>query len=254
MSSSSGSTSHTLTLERQTTTPADDGLPLTETSNEIIVAIDKNDDEKLKSLLDNTHGDPNINKIHIEGAGHVNLLTKAIEKNSEKVFRHLLTRQGIDVNAIAIFNNMGYRPLHIAAFKGEPIYTTLLLENGANVNAVNNEGNTPLHMAILALKKRPRFEVVQVLLDNGAIFNIRDYYGKTPVDLINEIDTSVLSEDLVEGITKIKERFLACAAGEVANTCAQSGGRSSRKSKTKSKRSHKKIRRRRRSKKQSSKK
>lgn len=254
MSSSSGSTSHTQKLKRQTTTPADDGLPLTETSNEIIVAISKNDDEKLESLLDNTHGDADINKIPIGGARHVNSLTLAIEKNSEKVFRHLLTRQGIDVNAIAIFNNEGYRPLHIAAFKGEPIYTTLLLEKGADLNAVDNDGNSPLHAAILAVKQRPRFEVVKVLLDNGAIFNKYNNKLETPVDLINSIDTSKLSKDLVEGITKIKDLFLACAVGETANFCAQSGGRASRKSKTKSKRSHKKIRRRRRSKKQSSKK
>lgn len=55
-------------------------------------------------------------------------------------------------------------PLHIAAFNGNIRLIRLLIENGADVNAVDEMGRTPLKMA------RSRFnkEAEKILLEHGA--------------------------------------------------------------------------------------
>lgn len=52
------------------------------------------------------------------------------------------------------------------------------IEAGANVNAKDKDGDTPLHLAV-------RFNdlgLVQLLLKNGADPTIKDMYGETPLD------------------------------------------------------------------------
>jgi len=46
----------------------------------------------------------------------------------------------------------GATPLHYAAFNGHKDLTVLLLANKADVNATDNEGETPLHMAVEGYK------------------------------------------------------------------------------------------------------
>ena len=61
---------------------------------------------------------------------------------AEKVCKWL--RRGADVNAQ---NDDGVTPLHFAALLNKPVLARLLLEHGANPNLANNEGETPLDWA-----------------------------------------------------------------------------------------------------------
>ena len=54
----------------------------------------------------------------------------------------------------------------------------MLIEKGANVNAKNNYGSTPL---LFALKNKCSFETIQLLIDKGADVNAKDNNNKTPI-------------------------------------------------------------------------
>jgi cytohesin len=70
----------------------------------------------------------------------------------------------------------GNTPLHEAAAAGQPAAARALLQRGADVNAVNDSGATPLHKAIGSP------EVAAVLLDGGADTNACDIRGRTPLN------------------------------------------------------------------------
>jgi ankyrin repeat protein len=58
-----------------------------------------------------------------------------------------------------------------------------LIHKGANVNAVNSNGDRPLHSAILNFEtgRGSSIEIVRLLLDLGADVNAADYFGETPL-------------------------------------------------------------------------
>jgi len=91
----------------------------------------------------------------------------------EKV-KKLLDR-GADVNAR---DKDGWTPLHWASVHGHLDVIKLLVERGADVNA-SNHGWTPLHEAA----SRGHLNVVKFLVERGADVNARDREGRTPLDL-----------------------------------------------------------------------
>ena len=54
----------------------------------------------------------------------------------------------------------------------------VLVENHAEINARNNEGYTPLHLAA----QNGHGDIVKFVIENGAIVNIEDVHGFTPLD------------------------------------------------------------------------
>ena len=63
----------------------------------------------------------------------------------------------------------------------------LLLEAGCDVNAVNNKGNTPLHLAVTLKPSNERVHIftnmLKVLFDGGAHHDFVNNDGKTPMDM-----------------------------------------------------------------------
>ena len=52
------------------------------------------------------------------------------------------------------------------------------VEKGANLNIQNNEGNTPLHLAL----KYKHDKVIKILMDNKAALDIPNSNGEIPFD------------------------------------------------------------------------
>eukprot|EP01036_Dinobryon_divergens_P035212 gene35212-45603_t len=72
----------------------------------------------------------------------------------------------------------GKTKLHVAAFNGYNAIVLMLLKNGANPNAKDNDGMTPLHKAAW----EGHADTVQHLLANGADRKALDNNGKIPAD------------------------------------------------------------------------
>ena len=68
-------------------------------------------------------------------------------------------------------------PLHLAAFKAHKDVVDFLVVNGAEVDAKNRLGHTPLYAAMHATR-----EVAEILVDSGADVNVRcSLSGKSPL-------------------------------------------------------------------------
>jgi hypothetical protein len=82
--------------------------------------------------------------------------------------------------------NRGETALHTAIRKGNTEVARLLISRGANINAqarqYDVDGWTPLHLALYYWF----FEIAELLLDHGADPSIQDDEGKTPLDIAIE--------------------------------------------------------------------
>lgn len=81
---------------------------------------------------------------------------------------------GIDVNDR---DNDGYTPLHLAVFHERPEIVAWLLDRGANLRARTAVGTTPLRHAV----RWRRVMATRALLEAGAFVDERDTDGETPL-------------------------------------------------------------------------
>ncbi len=87
----------------------------------------------------------------------------------------LLLVEGADPN---VKNDEGIASLHLAAWVKN---ADLLLKAGANINTVDLQGNTPLH--ILAGDGEERAEVIKFLISKGANKELKNKKGETAFEI-----------------------------------------------------------------------
>ena len=112
------------------------------------------------------------------------------------------------------------QPLHLAALKGHLQVAQLLVRSGAELNPIDNEGNTPLHLAT----KGKYLELVSWLLSRGPNIHIINDEGLTPEELANEeilpFYKRFIRKTLVSGGPSITEtqKLQALRAKAIENT------------------------------------
>ena len=109
-------------------------------------------------------------------APDISIHEAAKEGNIEAVKQHLAA--GADVNAK---EEWGWTPLHFTTTKE---IAELLIGNGADVNAKNDGGFTPLHYAASRRDK----EIAELLIAKDADVNAKMEDGDTPLDWAIEIN------------------------------------------------------------------
>jgi len=129
-------------------------------------------------------------------------------------------------------------PLHLASAHGHPIVSELLVQRGADVNALNHDRETPLHLAIrygqlnvpdiaraqqtsltninsqdrddsasphsVLAAQSGHFNVVVLLLKSGANLNIRNSDEKTAFELAHDVLERLVEANLPRAVTSIR--------------------------------------------------
>lgn len=124
----------------------------------------------------------------------------ATEHKNINTIQHLI-KQGADVNFSCPYDKDEYRTkLHSAAKNGSIELVKLLIENGANVNARDKYGETPLHHSIYhsvldetqSNNNVSKEEIVKLLIENGADVNAKNNNEKTPLHYAESVTIAKL--------------------------------------------------------------
>lgn len=84
--------------------------------------------------------------------------------------------------------------LHQAAAAGDIENIKSLISGGADVNAKDDTGSTPLHYAVILANR----DVIELLIAGGADVNIKDDQGRTALWWAKEQDSAELTDLLLK--------------------------------------------------------
>ena len=134
-----------------------------------------------------------LEEYGLDALGPEILRLTAFETGDPAIVR-LLLQAGADPNAP---NDFGSTPLHSGVQNSNPVVTSHLLAAGADPNAMDNEGYTPLHFAHL----NPNARVTVLLLEAGADPKALSNDGWTPFhSAVFSAKSRALSEFLERGV------------------------------------------------------
>ena len=126
-------------------------------------------------------------------------LFQEIEKNNLKKVSEILNNDKSQLNE---YNIDGLTPLHLSVIKGNPKIINLLLEKGANPNALSlSKNQTPLHYSYLNQNDNTD-EIIKNLINHGAKENMLDVNHKKPSDYLNLNTSNSLSNSNSISINK----------------------------------------------------
>ncbi len=118
----------------------------------------------------------------------------AIKGGDAMLTKKLLIRHKKNIN-INSSDEEGNTPLHLAVHTNHKI-VKLLLENGAKVNSSNDEGDTALHSVIISeLPTTKKIKIIRILLASDAKINKSNDSGNTALHLaVIEVNPKIVRE------------------------------------------------------------
>jgi len=149
----------------------------------LICAIENHHQDCAKLLMEKGNADVNAGS----GEGSWNPVLTAAYKCDPESLRMLLANSKGKVDVEMVNKEAkGYHAIHFAAAskKNATELLTILLDAGADINALNDNGQTPLHIAVFW----NNVDAVKLLLDRGADQTIKNKSGRTAAELAIHYD------------------------------------------------------------------
>ncbi len=106
-------------------------------------------------------------------------LNEVLQSTSDCLFPEHLGEQPVEIGSTDVD---GDTPLHVLLWRKDTNGALLLIQHGANVNAVGDMGETPLHVAI----RQGDVAAIQAMLAAGARTDIVSEFGQTSSSLAKE--------------------------------------------------------------------
>ena len=107
-------------------------------------------------------------------------LQEILQSTSDVIFPAELGERVVEIDSR---DACGDTPLHVVVGRSDRYAVKLLVESGADVNAIGDMSETPLHIAI----RQGDQEIVSTLLSAGAKLNIRSEFDKTPMEMASGV-------------------------------------------------------------------
>jgi len=198
----------------------------------LLEAIEKNDLENVNTLLEHYRHDLRAVQGEALSTGkgadinardaHGNTpLLHAVSLNKVEALKLLLNTVGIDVN-IQCVSDGGGTALHVAVRRNfKECYNLLLDAEGVNVNVQDQEGETPLHIAVA--RRYPDVAFIKALLTKGADVNITANSGNTSLQgaLYNFQENAFSPGRFIDRATMLE--LVSAAASSDVNTKNRAG-------------------------------
>jgi ankyrin repeat protein len=113
-------------------------------------------------------------------------LDEVLQSTSDVLFPEEMGKRKVDPTSR---DAEGDTPLHVILWRNDERGAELLIEAGADVNAIGDMGETPLHVAV----RQKNGRLVSALLNAGAKSDIRSEFGQTPMEMAADAGDAIAS-------------------------------------------------------------
>lgn len=142
----------------------------------LFAAVEISSERMVKLLIENEAD------VNIVDRGHLTASLFAVNKGKKELFTHVACKC-IFLEAKALnFTRSKFKKVYSNLYPGLRKIVRILIENGANMNAPDDEGRTALLLAAFKGSE----SIAQMLIEKGADVNVRDNYNASAMSLAIE--------------------------------------------------------------------